>query len=108
MDKIKQNREFFKADFEILKNIKTDKQKGILAPSFQKEYDPNSDLIELRPLSKDILVKSNVFDCIKDRRSIRKYSNEEISLSELSYLLWATQGIQSIKDKFSALRTVDI
>ncbi len=36
MDKIKQNREFFKADFEILKHIKTDKQKGILAPSFQK------------------------------------------------------------------------
>jgi SagB-type dehydrogenase family enzyme len=106
MDKIKQNREFFKADFETLKNIKTDKQKGILAPSFQKEYDPNSDLIELPPLSKDILVKSNVFDCIKDRRSIRKYSNEEISLSELSYLLWTTQGIQSVKDKFSALRTV--
>lgn len=106
MDKIKQNREFFKADFEILKHIKTDKQKGILAPSFQKEYDPNSDLIELPHLSKDILVKSNVFDCIKDRRSIRKYSNEEISLSELSYLLWSTQGIQSKKDEFSALRTV--
>lgn len=106
MDKIAQNREFFKADFEILKQIKTDKQKGIPAPSFQKEYDSNSTLIELPPLSKDILVKPNVLDCINDRRSIRKYSDEKINLSELSYLLWATQGIQTVKDKSSALRTV--
>ena len=106
MDKIAQNREFFKADFEILKQIKTDKQKGIPAPSFQKEYDSNSNLIELPPVSKDILIKPNVLDCIDDRRSIRKYSDEKINLSELSYLLWATQGIQTVKDKFSALRTV--
>ena len=36
MDKIAQNREFFKADFEILKQIKTDKQKAIPAPLFPK------------------------------------------------------------------------
>lgn len=106
MDKISQNREFFKADFEILKQIKTDKQKGIPAPSFQKEYNPNSELIELPSVDKDILVKPNILDCINDRRSVRKYGNEKITLAELSYLLWATQGIQTVKDKSSALRTV--
>lgn len=106
MDKIKQNRAFFKADFEILKHIKTDKQKGIEAPPIQKYHDPNAKLIELPSLNKEILTKPSVFDCIKDRRSIRKYSDEKISLSELSYLLWATQGIESVKDKSSALRTV--
>ncbi|CEQ20129.1 SagB/ThcOx family dehydrogenase [Paraclostridium sordellii] len=106
MDKISQNREFFKADFEILKQIKTDKQKGIPAPSFQKEYNPNSELIELPSVDKDILVKPNILDCINDRRSVRKYGNEKITLAELSYLLWATQGIQTVKDKSSVLRTV--
>ncbi|MDK2585346.1 SagB/ThcOx family dehydrogenase [Romboutsia sedimentorum] len=106
MDKISQNRDFFKADFEILKQIKTDKQKGLPAPPLQKEYDSNSDLIELPAVNKDILVKNNVLDCINDRRSVRKYSNEKISLSELSYLLWSTQGIQTVRDEFSALRTV--
>lgn len=106
MDKIKNNRGFFKADFEILKQIKTDKQKGILPLPFQKEYDTNSDLIDLPTINKNVLVKPNVLDCIKDRRSVRKYSNEKISLSELSYLLWATQGIKSIKNNFNALRTV--
>lgn len=106
MDKISQNREFFKADFEILKQIKTDKQKGIPAPSFQKKYNSNSELIELPSVDKDILVKPNILDCINDRRSVRKYSNEKITLAELSYLLWATQGIQTVKDKSSALRTV--
>ncbi|CEN86929.1 SagB/ThcOx family dehydrogenase [Paraclostridium sordellii] len=106
MDKFSQNREFFKADFEILKQIKTDKQKGIPAPSFQKEYNPNSELIELPSVDKDILVKPNILDCINDRRSVRKYGNEKITLAELSYLLWATQGIQTVKDKSSALRTV--
>lgn len=106
MDKISQNREFFKADFEILKQIKTDKQKGIPVPSFQKEYNSNSELIELPSVDKDILVKPNILDCINDRRSVRKYSNEKITLAELSYLLWATQGIQTVKDKSSALRTV--
>lgn len=54
MNKIKQNREFFKADFEILKHIKADKQKGIEDPSFQKYHDPNAKLIELQSLNKDI------------------------------------------------------
>jgi len=89
MDKIKQNREFFKADFETLKNIKTDKQKGILAPSFQKEYDPNSDLIELPPLSKDILKKFNgvnekslVYSALEHIRILEdlNYNNMKISI----------------------------
>ena len=64
-------------------------------------------IIELPKVNKDILLKANVFDCIGDRRSIRKYSNESITLEELSFLLWSTQGVQKIiGDNTSTLRTV--
>jgi SagB-type dehydrogenase family enzyme len=48
-----------------------------------------------------------VFECIEDRRSIRKYSGESIKLEELSFLLWSTQGVQKIiGDNTATLRTV--
>jgi SagB-type dehydrogenase family enzyme len=96
MDRYKDNREFLKANFEILDEIKTDRQKGFTFPAFQKEYNSDLKLIDLPEIFKDILLKPNVFDCLNDRRSIRKYSEESISLEKLSYLLWATQGIQKV------------
>lgn len=96
MNRYKENRDFLKANFQVLDEIKTDRQKGLPFPVFQKEYDSDSILIDLPEVSKDILSKSNVFDCLDDRRSVRKYSEESISLEQLSYLLWATQGIQKV------------
>lgn len=44
---------------------------------------------------------------IEERRSIRKYSDDPLSLDELSYLLWLTQGVKKISDKRGVtLRTV--
>lgn len=96
MSRYKENREFLKANFEILDKVRTDRQKGLPCPTFQKEYDSDSILINLPEVSKDIISKSDVFDCLEDRRSIRKYDEESISLKQLSYLLWATEGIQKV------------
>jgi SagB-type dehydrogenase family enzyme len=107
MSRYKENREFLKANFEILDKVRTDRQKGLPCPDFQKKYDSNSMLIDLPEVSKDILSKSNVFDCLEDRRSIRKYDEEGISLEQLSYLLWATEGIQKvINNNTTTLRRV--
>jgi len=38
----------------------------------------------------------SVRDAVRNRRSRREYSAEKFSLEELSYLLWATQGISRI------------
>jgi SagB-type dehydrogenase family enzyme len=40
------------------------------------------------------------------RRSIREYSALPISLLELSFLLWATQGVREVTDRPSTLRPV--
>jgi SagB-type dehydrogenase family enzyme len=36
---------------------------------------------------------------IEERRSLRRYSDEPLSMEELSYLLWLTQGVKSIDEK---------
>lgn len=107
MDRYKQNRDFLKANFTVLDEIQTDKQKNLPKPSIQKNYDKNSSLIDLPQVDKNIISKANIYDCIKDRRSVRKYADEKISIQELSYLLWSTQGIQKVIGENSAtLRTV--
>lgn len=106
MNKYKENRDFLKANFDILDNIKTDRQKGLPFPAFQKEYNNKEKLINLPAVNKDILINSNIFECIEGRRSVRKYSEDYISLEHLSYLLWATQGIQQLNNKTTTLRTV--
>ncbi|GFZ30153.1 thioester oxidase [Clostridium zeae] len=107
MERYDKNREFLKANFEVLDEIKTDAQKKLPKASLQKEYDENAKLIELPKPTMDILVKPNVLECIEDRRSVRKYSEESISLEELSFLLWSTQGVQKlIGNDTATLRTV--
>jgi len=107
MERYKKNRDFLKANFQVLDKIKTDAQKKISKPPIQKDYKKDNKIIELPKVNKDVLLKDNVFDCISDRRSIRKYSNQSITLEELSFLLWSTQGVQKvIGDNASTLRTV--
>ncbi|MFH1414874.1 MAG: SagB/ThcOx family dehydrogenase [Elusimicrobiota bacterium] len=45
-------------------------------------------------------------DAISRRRSFREYSGQPVTQEELSYLLWATQGIRKIAVDNSTLRTV--
>ena len=43
---------------------------------------------------------------IGDRQSRRRYRREPLTLDELSFLLWATQGVRRQLDRGTALRTV--
>lgn len=106
MVRYEQQRNFLKSNFTEFKKIRTDKIKGIQQPAIVKPYDSLSTIIHLPPVNKDILANQNIFDCIAERRSTRFYSNDSISLDELSYLLWATQGITRTNKAGLTLRTV--
>lgn len=93
MARYEQERQFLKSNFHEFKHIKTDKIKGVAQPPIVKSYHPDSPIIDLPEVSRDVVRKENIFDCIDQRRSTRFYSAETLSLDELSYLLWATQGI---------------
>lgn len=106
MGRYEQERKFLKSNFHEFKNIKTDKIKGIAQPPILKPCDPNSRIIDLPEVSKDTVSHENIFDLIEQRRSTRFYSEETLSLDELSYLLWATQGITGMNKMGLTLRTV--
>lgn len=62
------------------------------------------------PLCKDFSgldLKNDLISLIRDRRSARIFTEEDMSLDALSFLLWATQGIKSVRGKaYATIRTV--
>lgn len=95
MENYKINRDTMKSSFT--KVIESDQDKGIKQPPLQKPYNENDTLIDLPEISKDILIKDNIYDCIMDRKSNRVYKDEEMTLEELSFLLSTTAHIKEIK-----------
>lgn len=106
MKRYEQQRNFLKSNFNEFKKIKTDKIKGVPKPPIAKSYDSFSTIINLPSVNEETLKHSNIYDCIKERRSTRFYSEDFMSLDELSYLLWATQGISGTNKAGLTLRTV--
>lgn len=84
----------------------TDAKKGIPQPPKVKSYEVSSALVDLPMVNENTLKNKNIYNCIKERRSTRFYSNQPISLKELSYLLWAAQGITSTNKAGLTFRTV--
>ncbi|MCF0107093.1 MAG: SagB/ThcOx family dehydrogenase [Holdemanella sp.] len=55
----------------------------------------------------DLIINNDFMDVINRRKSHRVYTEQKLSLLQLSYLLWATQGVKEIRGKsYATLRTV--
>lgn len=107
MDNIKQQREWMKSNFAEAEDMESDQQLNLPQPPLQKPYDENGEKIDLPKVNESILSNINLFDIFKDRISHRSFSSECISLDELSFLLWATQGVKMVKgNNYAALRPV--
>lgn len=85
----------------------TEQNRGLPPPPFQKETTKGQQKVMLPPV-KDIISEYPVTICkaIQDRKSLRNYSNEPLTLQELSLLLWATQGYRATIGPYTTLRTV--
>jgi SagB-type dehydrogenase family enzyme len=85
----------------------TDQAKRIMPPSIEKPFNKNSPKINLVPAGKwKNISPVELTSAINNRRSHRAFKPDPLNLEELSYLLWATQGIQRVVDKGTAYRTV--
>jgi SagB-type dehydrogenase family enzyme len=62
-------------------------------PSPYKEFPYALKHFPLRPLEQ--MGGTSLWEAIAQRRSIREFSNQTLTFSELSKLIWATQGITS-------------
>ncbi len=56
---------------------------------------------------RDLPLKKDILEILYKRKSSRVYTGEKMTLLALSYLLWATQGVKSIRgNNYATLRTV--
>ena len=76
-----------------------------LAPLIQLPYNPEDMIINLPDPDFFDEQQVNFLEMIELRTTIRHYSDKSMSLKDLSYLLWCTQGVKMVVEKGS-LRNV--
>jgi SagB-type dehydrogenase family enzyme len=83
-----------------------DQQKGLPQPPLELPYDVTQRLIDLPAPDALALEPVNLRELIEHRATVRNYSETPITLDELSYLLWCTQGVKGLRESYVTLRTV--
>jgi SagB-type dehydrogenase family enzyme len=91
---ILEHRSFLKADWEAVDFQKTDQALKIPAPPQEKPFDPRSRLVDLVPREEWRIGGLSVAEAIHARRSRRRFDPGPLSLEELSFLLYSTQGMK--------------
>jgi SagB-type dehydrogenase family enzyme len=79
---------------------------GVPQPPLELPYDESAPLIPLPEVEKVNIPAMDLRQAIRQRKSLRHYDPQPLSLDELSFLLWSTQGIKSTIENKATIRTV--
>lgn len=104
---ILQLREFMKGYTELEEDIVSDQNEKIAQPPLEKGCI-GSKIIPLTKEFEALMKQNNYLELLNNRTSKRNYSLAPLSIDELSFLLWATQGVKSVigKERKATMRTV--
>ncbi|MFX0171040.1 MAG: SagB/ThcOx family dehydrogenase [Candidatus Hodarchaeota archaeon] len=90
-------RKFLKThNWEETPDIVTDQQKKVTPPPLQKPCPKDNTLIDLIPPKEFSVGNIPLIIAINSRKSRRGFTNDPLTLEELSFLLWVTQGVREI------------
>ncbi len=107
---MKERRNFLRFfDAEDYKEVvpESDEQKKVPPPLFQKAFPEDAPLIDLIHPDEFTIGKAPFLDLVNSRKSRRKYTKDPLTLEELSFLLWSTQGVkQVLRSGLGVRRTV--
>ena len=109
MNETEQYRYFLKDTIRKLIDFRmTDQHRGVPTPPVEKPYEPDADRIQLPPFDKwkQYIETTDIISAISNRRSRRRFTSESLSIEELAFLLWATQGIRKPTGTSLFFRTV--
>jgi SagB-type dehydrogenase family enzyme len=103
-----QYRYFLKDSIRLVIDFsRTDQNTGIAPPPLEKPFAPDSRRVDLTPLHDWRNISPiDLVTAMENRRSHRLFSREPLTMDELSFLLWATQGIRGRPSGSTAFRTV--
>ena len=124
-----EGRWFLKSNWHLVKSGQSDQMKGVPVPLQEEPPAPEDCVISLPPsdalfahdggapgssasasesvstgsseLNASNALSTALYRMLVGRKSRRKYSKEPLGLEELSYLLWAIEGVKENKGKFS-------
>lgn len=82
------------SDYDLISTA--DIANDIPQPPFQKPIPKESILIDLPPVNSLTAPKADFFQCTTSRISRRLYSEKYMTIDELSFLLWCTQGVKNV------------
>ena len=75
-------------------------------PALELPAPADAELIDL-PKPADVTVPAmDLRQAVEGRRSLRKYAESALTLNELTYLLWVSQGVKHVSSRPSTARTV--
>ena len=104
---MKSYRKYFRNQSLPGMEVGTDQIKGLLPPPVQKPCPKGAQLIDLVAPDQFTVGNMPLIDAINNRKSRRKFSDQPLTLEELSFLLWSTQGVKRLfRDGLVTLRTV--
>ena len=102
---IKRGRQLLKSNWELLDGAESDQSMGISAPDMQMPIPSDSAILDLPKIDEIPVADKSLFRAIAERQSQRRYIDSPLSPADLSFLLWATQGVHRISPHYSK-RTV--
>lgn len=77
----------------------SDQRKGEPQPPFEIPLEEGKPLIDLPDPEEIELGGYDLRQAIEERRSLRRYTEDSLTIAELSYLLWLTQGVKKVDEK---------
>ena len=93
--KMRKLRDFLRDDVRRRTDFtQTDQTLGVEMPSVQKPLAQGERLLPLPGWRGVVHPRGALDELIGNRRSVRKYLDEPLTAAELSFLLWATQGVR--------------
>ncbi len=97
MESMETARKFLRSDrWDEWAEMETDQKKKISPPPLQKPYPKDATLIDLVAPDDLTVGTMELIEAINRRKSRRKFTEASLTLEELSFLLWATQGVRSV------------
>jgi SagB-type dehydrogenase family enzyme len=85
----------------------TDQNRSVPPPPLEKPFPPDAQRHDLTPVGKWAGIRAvDVATALGNRQSHRRFTAEPLALDELSFLLWATQGVRQQVAPGAVLRTV--
>ena len=107
MSQFAAQRAFMMSNFPDLDRIESDQKLGRPQPPLEKPVPEGARTIALPAPDPAVLTERDVHACLRRRRSRRSWVEGALTLEQLSFLLWATQGVQRVFGRnYSTFRPV--